>query len=63
MTSDMPATTLGEETRRRTPLGRWGEPADLVGLAVLLASTASDFITAVSIPVDGGYALSDRFVY
>jgi 2-dehydro-3-deoxy-D-gluconate 5-dehydrogenase len=39
----------------RTPAGRWGQPADFEGVAVFLASSASDFITGASIPVDGGY--------
>jgi 2-deoxy-D-gluconate 3-dehydrogenase len=41
----------------RTPAGRWGEPGDLAGIAVLLASRASDFITGAAIPVDGGYSV------
>jgi 2-deoxy-D-gluconate 3-dehydrogenase len=41
----------------RTPAGRWGEPEDLAGLAVFLASQASDFITGTAIPVDGGYSV------
>jgi len=41
----------------RTPLGRWGDPVDLAGTAVFLASPASDFVTGVAIPVDGGYAV------
>ena len=40
----------------RTPAGRWGVPDDLAGIAVFLASEASDFITGVAIPVDGGYS-------
>ena len=40
----------------RTPARRWGDPADLSGIAVFLASAASDFITGVAVPVDGGYA-------
>ncbi|HUF53301.1 MAG TPA: SDR family oxidoreductase, partial [Dehalococcoidia bacterium] len=44
----------GEEIRRRTPAGRWGRPDDLVAIAVLLASPASDFISGACIPVDGG---------
>jgi 2-dehydro-3-deoxy-D-gluconate 5-dehydrogenase len=40
----------------RTPAGRWGEPADLAGCALFLASRASDFVTGAAIPVDGGYA-------
>jgi 2-deoxy-D-gluconate 3-dehydrogenase len=43
--------------KRRTPAGRWGTPADLAGTAVFLASRASDFVTGVAIPVDGGYAV------
>jgi len=41
----------------RTPAGRWGEPRDLAGLAVFLASRASDFVTGTAIPVDGGYSI------
>jgi 2-deoxy-D-gluconate 3-dehydrogenase len=40
----------------RTPAGRWGAPGDLSGIAVFLASKASDFITGTAIPVDGGYS-------
>lgn len=61
MTRGMPATELGEQIRRKTPAGRWGNPEDLVGAAVFLASAASDFVTGTAIPVDGGYAISDRF--
>lgn len=39
----------------RIPEGRWGEPSDLSGTAIFLASNASDYVTGVSIPVDGGY--------
>ena len=39
----------------KTPLGRWGQPDDLVGTAVLLASKAGDFITGQIIYVDGGW--------
>jgi 2-dehydro-3-deoxy-D-gluconate 5-dehydrogenase len=41
----------------RTPTGRWGQPADLAGIAVFLAAPASDFITGAAIPVDGGYSV------
>jgi 2-deoxy-D-gluconate 3-dehydrogenase len=60
MTGELPRTRLGEEIRRRTPAGRWGTMDDLAGAAVFLASAASDFITGVALPVDGGYAVSDR---
>ena len=39
----------------RIPHERWGEPNDLAGTAVFLSSKASDYVTGVSIPVDGGY--------
>jgi gluconate 5-dehydrogenase len=39
----------------KTPLGRWGQPDDLVGAAILLASSAGDFITGQIIYVDGGW--------
>jgi gluconate 5-dehydrogenase len=38
----------------RTPAGRWGEPEDLAGTAVFLASKASDFVNGVVVYVDGG---------
>lgn len=41
----------------RTPAARWGVPADLAGIAVFLASPASDFITGTAIPVDGGFSV------
>jgi 2-deoxy-D-gluconate 3-dehydrogenase len=40
----------------RTPARRWGTPDDMSGIAVFLASPASDFVTGTAIPVDGGYA-------
>jgi len=48
---------LNENVLRRTPTGRWGEPADLAGIAVFLSSKASDFVTGTAIPVDGGYSV------
>lgn len=41
----------------RTPAQRWGKPDDFAGIAVFLASPASDFITGAAIPVDGGYSV------
>jgi 2-deoxy-D-gluconate 3-dehydrogenase len=46
-----------EAVEARTPLGRWGNPIDLAGTAIFLASPASNFITGMAIPVDGGYAV------
>ena len=42
----------------RTAMGRWGQPQDLSGTAVFLASQASDFVTGTFIPVDGGYSVA-----
>ena len=39
----------------RIPAGRWGEPADLGGAAVFLASAASDYVHGTLLPVDGGW--------
>lgn len=39
----------------RIPAGRWGEPADLAGVTVFLASRASDYVHGAVIPVDGGW--------
>ncbi len=48
---------LHETVLSRTPAGRWGEPGDFAGIAVFLASPASDFVTGTAIPVDGGYSI------
>ncbi len=49
---------LHERIEARTPAGRWGDPKDFAGIAVFLASHASNFITGAAIPVDGGYSVS-----
>jgi 2-deoxy-D-gluconate 3-dehydrogenase len=48
---------MNAEILLRTPMGRWGLPEDHGGAAVFLASEASDFVTGVTIPVDGGYRI------
>lgn len=49
--------TLHDSVLKRTPAGRWGVMADMSGVAVFLASPASDFVTGTAIPVDGGYSI------
>jgi 2-deoxy-D-gluconate 3-dehydrogenase len=39
----------------RIPAGRWGEPADVAGATVFLASAASDYVHGIVLPVDGGW--------
>jgi len=48
---------LNERVLARTPAGRWGEPQDFAGIAVFLASAASDFVTGAAFPVDGGFSV------
>lgn len=60
MATDLNTALLADVQRRsqieaRIPMGRWGEPADMKGCTVFLASHASDYITGAIIPVDGGY--------
>ncbi len=49
---------LHDRVLSRTPAGRWGDIEDFEGLAIFLASPASNFITGVAIPVDGGFSVS-----
>ncbi len=46
---------LHERVLARIPTGRWAKPADMAGTAIWLASPASDYITGIAVPVDGGY--------
>jgi len=43
------------EILARIPAGRWGDPSDLAGAAVFLASSAADYVHGVILPVDGGW--------
>jgi len=60
MRTDNTAALQKDETRNRQileriPAGRWGEPSDLAGAAVFLASPASDYINGHVLVVDGGW--------
>jgi NAD(P)-dependent dehydrogenase (short-subunit alcohol dehydrogenase family) len=50
-----PAFVAGVEAR--TPLRRWGQPGDIAGAALFLASDAAAFVTGVCLAVDGGYSV------
>ena len=60
MATEMNTALINDENRNREilgriPAGRWGTPDDMKGIAVLLASGASDYLSGAIIPVDGGY--------
>jgi 2-dehydro-3-deoxy-D-gluconate 5-dehydrogenase len=60
MSTDNTAALRADASRNtdilnRIPAGRWGEPSDLGGAAVFLASRASDYLNGTIIPVDGGW--------
>jgi 2-deoxy-D-gluconate 3-dehydrogenase len=57
MTAPVHTMPLNDEILARTPAGRWGQPKEIAGTAVYLASRASDFVTGATIRVDGGYAI------
>lgn len=52
------STPRGQEILMRTPMGRYGQPEELVGAAVLLASDGASFIAGEVLVVDGGYLAS-----
>jgi len=47
--------TRNRQILERIPAGRWGDPSDLAGAAVFLASAASDYVHGTILPVDGGW--------
>jgi len=60
MATDNTAALRADEQRNkdilaRIPTGRWGDPSDLAGAAVFLASSASDYINGFTLAVDGGW--------
>lgn len=56
LNEDDTLTERGRLIIDHTPMGRFGEPDELVGVAVWLASDASRFVTGVVVPVDGGFS-------
>ena len=57
MTAPVRSMPMNDEILARTPAARWGQPEEVAGTAVYLASHASDFVTGTTIRVDGGYAI------
>ena len=56
LNADDSLTARGQQIINHTPLGRFGEPEELTGTVVWLASDASKFVTGVVVPVDGGFS-------
>lgn len=44
-----------KEILDRIPAGHWGEPSELMGVAVFLSGAASNYVSGIVLPVDGGY--------
>ncbi len=57
MTGPVRASPMNDAILARTPANRWGQPDEVIGAAVFLASRGADFITGVTLPVDGGYSV------
>jgi 2-deoxy-D-gluconate 3-dehydrogenase len=60
MATDNTAALQADKARNksileRIPAGRWGNPSDMAGAAVFLASAASDYVNGITLPVDGGW--------
>jgi len=60
MVTNNTAALRADENRNRDilariPAGRWGEPSDIGGAAIFLASKASDYVNGIVLPVDGGW--------
>ena len=55
LTANVKDTEVGRMHTSRIPMGRWGNPEDLAGPVVFLASPASDYMSGAIVPVDGGY--------
>jgi gluconate 5-dehydrogenase len=51
-------TAFDAWVKRRTPAGRWGDPREIGGLAVFLASRAADYVTGQMVMIDGGISVS-----
>ncbi|RME47791.1 MAG: SDR family oxidoreductase, partial [Caldilineae bacterium] len=49
-------TERGKKIIEHTPMGRFGQPEDLLGTALWLLSPAAAFVTGVVVPVDGGFS-------
>lgn len=58
LNEDGSLTPRGQQIIDHTPLGRFGEPEELLGTLVWLCSEASRFVTGVVVPIDGGFSVT-----
>jgi NAD(P)-dependent dehydrogenase (short-subunit alcohol dehydrogenase family) len=59
MTEQLKFLHIDQATRKamaHTPMGRYGDPAELAGAAIYLLSDASSFVTGIVLPIDGGFS-------
>ena len=49
-------TPRGRQVIQHTPMGKFGDPGDLIGTLIWLSSRASAFVTGITVPVDGGFS-------
>ena len=60
-TKDLPGSLLSDQEKKsfadHTAIGRWGDPKELVGTLLLLATDAGSYITGTTIVVDGGFVV------
>ena len=54
--SDGSLTARGNQIIEQTPMGKFGEPEDLVGTTLWLCGEGSSFVTGVVVPIDGGFS-------
>ena len=57
MTVPVRSSPMNDAILARTPANRWGQPDEVIGAAVFLASRGADFITGFTLTVDGGYSV------
>lgn len=55
LNDDGSVTQRGKDVLAHTPMGRFGEPQDLISAAIFLAADGAEFVSGVTLPIDGAY--------